>query len=209
MGSRVESIAFPYKGTNEQLIELVQSWITNEVLAKEIRPYAKFFVHRKNDLVLIDNFPVLELLEVPQKWEVALKDSNVELEWLLHLCYLSSGDSYGYCLYEHNKHIRTAYSYSDEQPVFIGKLSELENKYLSAPYHYEDDDEEKFPEIPEDADESEYYKIITLPDGKEVIYDYIVESLVHEISEQYLGINIMWDIFESDFKLEIDNPKYQ
>lgn len=115
-------------------------------------------------------------------------------------------------MYEKNINIRTAYDYFDnDAPIFIGKVLDIEKPFLGAQHYFihVDDDEEshKIYTIPENEADS-YREFLDLENSEQVEYRSMIECLTMELSTQYLDVNLAWDLFDSDFSIKIDNPKY-
>lgn len=212
MGTRLQSIAFPYEKTNDELIKLVKSWFFNPLFKNEIIDYSQIGIERRGNTVVVYNFPVFKILDNPACWENILDESGIIFDWFIVLLCITSMDNYGYALYEKNNNIKTAYDYFDnDAPIFIGEMLDIEKPYFNAQHYFIhiDDDEEsnKIYTISEKESDS-YREFLDLENGEQVEYRSMVECLMMELSMQYLNVNIAWDLFDYDFSIKIDNSKY-
>ncbi|MDP8078717.1 hypothetical protein [Phocoenobacter skyensis] len=213
MGSRVNTMVFPFKGSDDELKNLVTSFINDEnPLGYEI------VIFRKKDYVIVNGIDLLwKILPEPHILEEFFEKNNFKPTYTWLFLQYDFSDSFGYAIFENGKNIRSVFRDGEEdlEPIFIGKPLDFEGKYLNATYHYIDmnsDDEPIYSELPTetnnpDPDYEPYYMKIYSVENEEIRGDLLVCCMMHELSEKLLGFNIALDNINEDKRIVIQSAK--
>ncbi len=213
MGIRLENIVFPFTGEAGELKKVVASLASDDRL--RYNESESIVVFRQGSLAIVDGLCTNKVFNDPSILEDILKEIDFVPEYLYVLCHFSFCDTFGYALFDKGKSVRSMFQdgWEELEPVYTGLPLDFEKKYLEAPYHYVDLNEEggeKFAELTIIVDPSNpdaYYEKVYTVNDEEIRASFIGESMLHEFSEKFLGFNISLDGFDTSNPIIIQSKK--
>lgn len=144
MGMQSGGIIIPFKGTEDEALQIVSTWLNQPLHILE-QGHHNFDVRQDHDVYLniLESCLIIHhanfaasIISQQDIWEKRFKQTNLN-DWVIVFACYDSANYYGYSLFEQTKLKRYFYQNHEGEIEQFGEPSSIEKAWLNAAYFYE------------------------------------------------------------------------
>lgn len=216
MGYNSSGMILPFKGSSEEIVNIINNWTEKEFEILQPNFKANETIELEfiqENLIIIHNHSFFfSAYQDKNLWHERLKISSLN-DWVIFFECVDSSNAASYLIYKNNREVRRITECEDQAFYQEGESQDFEKEWINASigyeHEYQEDDEwrEKIITDPNfslnNVEEWESYCKFYYIDSIDNSINHLARQLLSELSNEYLGFDLINDFYKVEKKLTL------